>query len=106
MDCWGGGVTAKPDELTPARPVAPIEYTKDLGCPLLGLFGNEDQNPSPAEVDRTEEELKRHGKVYQFHRYDGAGHAFLAHPFPFFHQRSSYKAWLAVFAWFEQYLQA
>ena len=106
VDCWGGGVTAKPDELTPARPVAPIEYTKDLGCPLLGLFGNEDQNPSPAEVDRTEEELKRHGKVYQFHRYDGAGHAFLAHPFPFFHQRSSYKAWLAVFAWFEQYLQA
>jgi len=28
------------DELTPNQPVAPIDYTKDLSCPMLGLFGN------------------------------------------------------------------
>ena len=105
VDCWGGSVVAKPNELTPARPVAPLDFTKDLTCPLLGLFGNEDTNPSPLDVDRTEEELKRHGKVYEFQRYDGAGHGFLAYNYPQFHQRSSHKAWLAVFSWFDKYLR-
>ena len=33
IDCYGGGVVAKPEELTPRQPVAPIELTKDLQCP-------------------------------------------------------------------------
>ncbi len=37
IDCYGGGVVAKPEELTPRQPVAPIDFTKDLRCPLLGL---------------------------------------------------------------------
>jgi hypothetical protein len=27
--------------------VAPVEMTKDLCCPLLGIFGNDDRAPSP-----------------------------------------------------------
>src|SRR4051812_29435954 len=38
VDMWGGGVVQA--ELTPQRPVAPIDMTKDLNCPILGLFGN------------------------------------------------------------------
>jgi carboxymethylenebutenolidase len=38
IDCYGGGVVAKPEELTMRQPVAPIDYTKDLRCPLLGLL--------------------------------------------------------------------
>src|SRR2546429_1102944 len=30
--CYGGSVVAKPEELTPRQPVAPIELTKDLQC--------------------------------------------------------------------------
>src|SRR5438552_3590678 len=37
IDLWGGGGVMKPEQLSPQRPVAPIEYTKDLSCPLLGL---------------------------------------------------------------------
>ena len=62
IDCYGGGVVAKPEELNERQPVAPIDYTKDLSCPLLGLFGMEDQRPSPQDVNRTEEELKRSGR--------------------------------------------
>jgi len=62
--------------LTPAMPVAPIDLTKDLSCPLLGIFGNDDMGPSPAQVDLHEAELKKYGKQYEFHRYDGAGHGF------------------------------
>ncbi len=46
-DLWGGGVIMSPDELSPARPVAPIDYTADLTAPLLGIFGNDDRYPTP-----------------------------------------------------------
>jgi carboxymethylenebutenolidase len=79
VDCWGGGVIVDDEQqLTPTRPVAPITLTADLKIPLLGIFGNDDDNPSQDEVNRTEEELKRLDKTYEFYRYDGAGHAFLS----------------------------
>ena len=28
----------KAEELTPKKPVAPIDYTKDLSCPMIGIF--------------------------------------------------------------------
>src|SRR5437868_5279935 len=71
IDLWGGGVVAPKESLTAKQPVAPIDYTKDLKAPLLGLFGNDDQRPTPADVDAHEAELKKHGKDYEFHRYDG-----------------------------------
>jgi carboxymethylenebutenolidase len=61
IDLWGGGVIQAPEELSPARPVAPIDYTADLSAPLLGLFGNDDSHPPPAQVDQHEAKLKRHG---------------------------------------------
>ena len=36
------------EELTQARPVAPIDYTAQLTAPLLGLFGNDDHIPRPS----------------------------------------------------------
>jgi len=46
-DLWGGGVVAPKESLTPKQPVAPVDYTKDLNVPLLGLFGNDDQRHHP-----------------------------------------------------------
>jgi carboxymethylenebutenolidase len=53
-----------------------FEMLKGLRCPVAGFFGNDDQNPSPADVDRIDAELSRLGIEHSFHRYDGAGHAF------------------------------
>lgn len=104
VDCWGGGVTeaVAGDQ---RQPVAPIEYTKDISCPLLGLFGNEDQRPSPADVDRTEEELKKFGKNYEFHRYDGAGHGFFAVDRPSYRQHAAVDGWEKVFDFYARYLK-
>lgn len=74
VDCWGGGVVCPPDKLTPARPVAPIDYAQGLNCPLIGIFGNDDWNPSRQDVDILEARLRELGKDYEFHRYDGAVH--------------------------------
>ena len=64
ISCYGGGVVAKPEELTPRQPVAPIDYTKNLQIPLLGFFGIEDTRPSPDDMAKTEAALKEHGKTY------------------------------------------
>src|SRR4051794_12231034 len=40
----------------------------DIGCPVLGLFGNEDRSPSPEDVDALEAGLVANGKPYSFHR--------------------------------------
>ena len=55
---------------------SPFDKLAKLEAPVLAFYGNDDENPSPADVDRIEAELKRLGKTYAFHRYDGAGHAF------------------------------
>src|SRR5207253_652074 len=78
VDCWGGRVIAKPEELTANQPKAVIDMTPDMKCPLLGIFGNDDRNPDVEQVNTTEEVLKKHSKTYEFHRYDGAGHGFFA----------------------------
>ena len=105
VECWGGGVVMPQERLSPAQPVAPIDYTSDLSCPMLGLFGNDDQSPSPEQVDQHEEELKKHGKNYAFHRYDGAGHGFWYHDRPGYRPEQAMDSWEKVFAFFGQHLQ-
>ena len=79
VDCWGGSVIVDDQKALDAKqPVAPIDLTEKMTAPLLGIFGNDDQNPDPEQVNRTEEVLKQLGKTYEFHRYDGAGHGFFA----------------------------
>lgn len=106
VDLWGGGVVAPADAATPARPVAPIEYTKDLNTPLLGLFGNDDRSPSPEDVNIHEEELKKHGKEYEFHRYDGAGHGFFYYQAPMYRQEQAMDGWGKVFDFFDAKLKS
>lgn len=105
VDCWGGKVVMKPEDFTPRQPVAPIDYTEQLSCPLLGIFGNDDLSPSPQQVDQLEEALKQHGKAYQFHRYDGAGHGFWYYDRQNYRPQQAMDAWQKVFAFFREHLQ-
>ena len=104
VNCWGGGSVQEPDRLTPARPVSPHTLTKDLNCPVLGIFGNDDQNPAPDQVNALEEELKKQRKHYEFHRYDGAGHAFWYHDRPAYRQEQAMDSWNKVFEFFAKNL--
>lgn len=76
VDCWGGNVVMEREALNERHPVAPIDMTPGLGCPLLGIFGADDYNPSQAQVELIEKALQAHGKTFEFHSYDGAGHSF------------------------------
>ena len=105
VDCWGGRVVMRQEDLSPAQPVAPLDYTKDLSCPLLGLFGEEDQSPTPEQVARHEQELKKFGKTYEFHMYPGAGHGFFYHNRPMYRQEQAVDGWNKTFAFLEKHLK-
>ncbi len=102
VNLWGGGVVQT--EFTPQRPVSPIEMTADLNCPILGIFGNDDQNPPPEMVDQLEAELKKQGKNYEFHRYDGAGHGMFYYQTPLYRQEAAMDGWSKIFSFYEKTL--
>jgi carboxymethylenebutenolidase len=106
VDCWGGNVVVDdPKALNDKRPVAPIDLAANIKCPILGLFGNDDENPNRDQVNRTEAVLKKLGKDYALHRYDNAGHAFFNAA-----RGSAYRAeqaadgWAKVFDFFHKHL--
>ena len=104
VDCWGGRVVMTKEELSPKQPVAPLDYTADLSCPILGLFGEQDQTPSPEQVARHEQELKKHGKTYEFHTYPNAGHGFFYYNRPIYRQEQAVDGWEKVYAFLGKYL--
>ncbi len=104
VDLWGGGVVMPADQLSQARPVAPIDYTAQLTAPLLGLFGNDDSHPSPDQVNLHEAELERRGKAHEFYRYDGAGHGFFYYHTPMYRPQPAMDGWEKVFSFFRRHL--
>jgi carboxymethylenebutenolidase len=104
VDLWGGGVVMAKEALSEARPVAPIDLTAQLDAPLLGLFGNDDKFPTPEEVDLHEAELKKHGKEYEFRRYDGASHGFFYYQSPMYRPEAAMDGWEKVFTFFKNRL--
>lgn len=99
VNCYGGRVIT--DELTPSQPKAVIGMVADLNCPLLGLFGESDTNPSPEHVAQLEEELKKHNKEYEFKSYPpDTGHGFFADYRPSYRQESAVDGWQRIFDFF------
>ena len=104
VDCYGAFVVGTPPEAMPLKIGPIVHMTDDLSCPLLGLFGAEDQHPSPAEVAELEEALKRAGKTYEFHSYEGAGHAFFATERPSYRPEAANDGWQRIWSFFGRYL--
>ncbi len=107
VDCYGAFVVREVPEGSPIPPMRPIvDLAPQLSCPLLGLFGAEDQYPSPEETAQLEEALAKLGKTYEFHTYPDAGHAFFAVDRPNYRQDAAKDGLQRVFAWFDRYLGA
>jgi len=104
VDCYGAFVTGTPPEEFPLKITNLVDQLPNLSAPLLGLFGNEDQYPSPEHVNELEEILKAHDKPYEFHRYDGAGHAFFANNRPSYRVEAANDGWERITQFFKQHL--
>jgi carboxymethylenebutenolidase len=109
VDCYGAFVTGDPSTAKghPMRNITALyDQLPDLSCPLLGLFGKDDAHPSQAEVAELEQLLTEHGKTFELHSYDGAGHAFFAVERPAFRPEAAKDGWERVGAFFSKYLSA
>ena len=106
VDCYGAFVTEPTPEGFPIEIGNLVDRIPDLRCPLLGLFGNEDQHPSPEAVDELEQLLKASGKTYEFHRYDDAGHGFFAVDRPSYRVAAANDGWERITAFFATHLGA
>jgi carboxymethylenebutenolidase len=104
VDCYGAFVVGEARAGTTMVPI--VDKTPSLSCPLLGLFGTEDQYPSPAQVTELEEALKAAGKTYEFHSYPGAGHAFFSVNRPSYRVEAANDGWQQIFAFYGRYLSA
>lgn len=103
VDCYGGMVVGTPPAHMPTM-VPLVHLTGDLSCPLLGLFGADDQFPTPEQVGELERALTEHGKTYEFHSYPGAGHAFFDVDRPSYRVEAAVDGWKRVWAFFGKYL--
>jgi carboxymethylenebutenolidase len=110
--CWGGstvyqvaatnpdikasvawyGPPARPYPDQPA-PVTGFDVVKDIKAPFLGLYGELDQSPAPADVKKFGELLKQTNPNSEVVIYPGANHGFFAD------YRPSYNAAAAADAW-------
>ncbi len=96
IDCYGAFVVAAPPPGMPWK-VGPIaERAATLNCPLLGLFGIEDKNPSPDEVEELAEALREAGKQFEFHLFPDAGHAFFAPDRPSYRPQAAVEGWARI----------
>jgi carboxymethylenebutenolidase len=89
---WGDGPT-------------PFQRLGHIKCPILGLFGEDDQNPSPDDVQRIDAELSRLNIPHDFHTYPGAGHAFLNDARPSYRAEAAADAWRRCVGFLNEHLQ-
>jgi carboxymethylenebutenolidase len=104
VDCYGAFVIGSPPEGFPLRVESLADRVKDLSCPLLGLFGAEDQYPAPEEVAELEKLLTEAGRDFEFHTYEGAGHAFFATDRPSYRPEAAVDGWQRIWDFFSRHL--
>lgn len=95
--CYGGFITIDTPAEIPLNFKAVINEAGHLSGPLLGLFGADDQNPSPEQTETLAEALSTAGKEFTFRTFDGAGHAFFAVDRPSYRPEAAKEGWNDIF---------
>jgi len=78
IDCYGAFVAIDPPSDFPITLPKVIDEAPHLSGPVLGLFGAEDQYPSPEQTAIMVDAMAAANKTFEPHTYDNAGHAFFA----------------------------
>lgn len=84
---------------------SPLEQSAAINCPVLGLFGADDTNPSPADVERLDAALTAAGVSHEFKSYTGAGHAFLNDARPSYRPQAAADAWRRCLEFLNEHTQ-
>ena len=100
---YPGGLITR--ETSARRPLSPHDYAPLLTAPVLGCFGEMDQNPPPADVTEVDAMLTKLGKEHDFKIYPGANHGFFCDDRPSYHKEAAEDAWQRTLAFYEKHLK-
>jgi carboxymethylenebutenolidase len=83
--CWGGGRSFLHATTAPTLGASVVYYGSPptpeemaaIKAPVLGFYGGNDARID-ATIPATDSAMKRLGKAYEFHIFEGAGHGFLS----------------------------
>jgi carboxymethylenebutenolidase len=72
------GLLAQEGGLDPkVKPREPIEAARDLACPLLAFFGEDDEYITGEDVESLQRVVDATPRAAEIVRFSGAGHAFM-----------------------------
>src|SRR5262249_53400228 len=112
--CMGGGMVwelaARPGVIDAAAPfygrALPAERAGEVGIPVMGFYGAEDQGIPAGPLRETEQALRDQGQEATIHVYDGAGHAFFNDDRPSGYNHDAAKdSWQRVIEFFKRTLK-
>lgn len=106
VDCYGAFVTGTVPAEFPLRITNLVDQLPQLRAPLLGLFGAEDKYPTPEQVAELGQILTANGKDFEFHSYEGAGHAFFSTDRPAYNVAAANDGWERIAAFYADHLGA
>jgi carboxymethylenebutenolidase len=83
----------------------PIDRAVDMRCPVLGLFGGEDQAIPVSDVEQFDQALAAAGVEHEIHVYPGAPHSFFDRRFEE-HAEASEDAWRRMLRFLDAHAHA
>ncbi|MGA2319476.1 MAG: dienelactone hydrolase family protein [Solirubrobacteraceae bacterium] len=109
--CMGGGLSAQLAASGAGLAVAVCFYgmppgreeAQRISCPLLGLYGGEDERIT-SQVPAFVETMRDLGKPFEHHIYEGAPHAFFNDTRPSYRVAAARDAWARTLALFAEHL--
>jgi carboxymethylenebutenolidase len=111
--CWGGGVTFRYATHSPTLraavvfygPTPPIDLLSGVHAPVLGLYGGSDARID-AGVPATDSAMRKLGKTFEPHFFEGAGHAFmrLQNGMNGANAKAAAQAWPQMLKWLRTYV--
>ncbi len=94
---WYGPVAGATSDI---QPKTAADGADQLKCPLLGLYGGQDQSIRMDDVRAAEAKAKAAHKTVQIVIYPNAGHGFNADYRPSYNKEAAEDGWKRMLAWF------
>ena len=92
-------------QATDTNPTPAGDMLEGLDCPMLGMFGAEDANPSGDDVALLRNKLGSLSKTFELVTYKDAGHAFFSDTRASYRPEVAYMAWGRCLEWLSKYLK-
>jgi carboxymethylenebutenolidase len=85
------------------QPHTPIDNASALVCPLLGLYGGQDNSIHPADVHAAAQIAIDAGHIVEIKVFPDAGHGFHADYRDSYNRAAAEQGWQEMLVWFKKY---